>query len=272
MTRVHNSNVTGTILSPIDVHVYIDNGKPCDACYRDDPTALVLDVSDDPHVSAGRNQVHAFKTFVLACSPANIVSIPFPPFTLFPEQTTPGRAYLLAFVGTFYLTGQGTERLDMLALNDEHPSVAVMGRCTKIHGEHLLPPFYELCQRLDRQMDEFGDVSRFSNTTFGLVPLGRQPGSFRLAEMLMQNIIPVLIVQEDFVLPFADLLAWPEISLRFTPDNLSSVVPTLMRISPDQISAMQDRIRSLRHLFTLEYIIRYALHISGIETVPPDDD
>lgn len=271
MTRVHNSNVTGTILSPIDVHVYIDNGRPCNACYRDDPTALVLDVADDPHVSVGRNQVHAFKTFVLMCSPANIVSIPFPPFALFPEQSTSDREYLLTFVGTFYLIGQGTERLSMLALNDMHPGVAVMGRCLKSHGEHLLQPFYSFCQRLDKQVDEFGDISRLSNTTFGLVPAGRQPGSFRLAEMLLQNIIPVFIVPANFVLPFSELLTWPEVSLRFTHENLNSIVPTLMRITPAQISTMQNRIRNLSHLFQLEHIIRYALNISGIETVPPDD-
>jgi hypothetical protein len=265
MQRPHHANIT--IRSSVDVHVYIHNGQSCELCFRSDPTAIVLDFSDNPVVTIGGSQQHAFKTFVVDCSPANVVPIPFPVFTVFPEQLQTDRRYLVTFLGTFYLLLEGTERLDLLALHQPEAGVVVMGRCHKHHGEHLLQLFFAFCLRLDYQVDAFGDTSQLANTTFGLVPVGRQPASFRLAELLHQNIIPVLIVPSSFILPFADLFDWDDVSFRFPPERVHLAIPALRRVTRERIARMQANIRKIVHLFDLKKIIMYALNTSGIDVV-----
>lgn len=105
--------------------------------------------------------------------------------------------------GTVYLNGHGSEeRLSVGPLHDEASGVIMSMHCFENHGQHLLPENVDYCQYLkDRYEDH--DYASLMNTTFGLVPAGRSPGTYRLAEVMGAGAIPV-IVARDTVPPFRE--------------------------------------------------------------------
>ena len=83
------------------------------------------------------------------------------------------------------------------------------------------------------------------NTTFALVPGGRQPASYRLNEVLAAGCIPVFVTGEasegatPYVRPFH--LDWGAISLHVPFGEPAEVlVATLARLSTVQILRMQN--------------------------------
>ena len=82
------------------------------------------------------------------------------------------------------------------------------------------------------------------NTTFGLVPGGRSPGTYRLAEVMSAGAIPVFVAR-DIIEPFREQYDWPSFSFAFAPtDVLPSLVETLRAVSPEQLAEMQVRRRT----------------------------
>lgn len=84
---------------------------------------------------------------------------------------------------TLYLAGHGSEeRMNLETLHDYGDGVVAVMRCFKLHQKHLLPQNIDFCKELDSRYNNY-DYEGLMNTTFGLVPAGRQPGSFRLGEV-----------------------------------------------------------------------------------------
>eukprot|EP00752_Nemacystus_decipiens_P003214 g2975.t1 len=86
----------------------------------------------------------------------------------------------------------------------------------------------EYCERIGQGYDNH-DYGSLMNTTFGLIPSGRQPSTFRLGEVMGAGAIPVMVAR-DVVLPFREQLDWPSFSLAFAPDQ----------VGPDMISALRE--------------------------------
>lgn len=85
--------------------------------------------------------------------------------------------------GTLYLGGHGIEqRLSLAPIHDEENGVIVALRCHDLHGQQLLPENYKFCQKMAARNDSF-DYKTLMSTTFGLIPGGRSPGTFRLGEV-----------------------------------------------------------------------------------------
>ena len=79
------------------------------------------------------------------------------------------------------------------------------------------------------------------NTTFGLVPGGRSPGTYRLAEVMSAGAIPVFVAR-DIIQPFREQFDWPSFSFAFAPTDVwSSMIKTLRAVPPDQLAEMQVR-------------------------------
>lgn len=141
--------------------------------------------------------------------------------------------------GTVYLGGHGSEeRLSVVPLNDEEHGVVMSVHCFEVHGEHLLPENLEYCQSLRDRYDNFG-YSDLMETTFALVPSGRSPGTYRLAEAMGAGAIPV-IVARDYVPPFRERIDWPSFSFTFAPDQVGPYMMDVLRAVPQaQLEEMQ---------------------------------
>lgn len=72
------------------------------------------------------------------------------------------------------------------------------------------------------------------NSTFGLVPAGRGPSSFRLLEVLSAGSIPV-VISDNFVLPFDSLIEWRRCVFVFPTSQTHRIVPTLRSLSSEEI-------------------------------------
>lgn len=145
--------------------------------------------------------------------------------------------------GTVYLDGHGSEeRLSIVPLQDEANGVIASMRCHEIHGKHLLPENKEYCQQLVDTYNDH-DYASLLNSTFGLVPAGRSPGTYRLAEVMGAGAIPV-VVARDVVPPFREQYDWASFSFTFAPDQVGpEMVATLRAVPPEQLEEMQVGIK-----------------------------
>ena len=73
---------------------------------------------------------------------------------------------------------------------------------------------------------------------FALVPRGNGLHSHRLVEAMSAGAIPVILA-DDYVLPFADLIDWPSCSFRFAEENVPAVVPFLRTVRPERVAKMR---------------------------------
>lgn len=122
-------------------------------------------------------------------------------------------------------------------LHDEANGVIIELHCFDLHGEDLLPNNVDFCQAL-KDRDQHHDYQQILNTTFGLVPAGRSPGTFRLAEVMGAGAIPV-IVARDVIRPFREQFDWPSFSFMFAPDEVGSMIETLRAVPPEDLLEMQ---------------------------------
>ncbi|CAM9527495.1 unnamed protein product [Choristocarpus tenellus] len=170
--------------------------------------------------------------------PGYDISLPLPPsgkgnLDIYQETASPDRKYFLTFKGSFYPTGSGhLDRTAALLLGEiatGDADVVILLRCkgNNCGGyEHLRPLFNSY---------KFNDLM---NTTFALVPGGRSPATYRLAEALSAGAIPVFL-QVDFVAPFMEQIPWSQFSFSFSPDDVQNIFPTLRAVLPQQLMEMQ---------------------------------
>ncbi len=126
----------------------------------------------------------------------------------------------------------------MLPLHDEANRVVMSMHCLESHGEHLLPEYVDYCQRLKDTFHDY-EYNDLMNTTFGLIPAGRQPATFRLAEVMSAGAIPVFVAR-DVVLPFREQIDWPSFSFSFPPERVEAdMMRTLKALSSTQLRKMQ---------------------------------
>ena len=130
--------------------------------------------------------------------------------------------------------------MSIVPLHDEAHGVIMSMHCFELHDEHLLPENVEYCEALKERYDDY-DYESLMDTTFALIPAGRSPGTYRLAEAMGAGAIPV-IVARDMVLPFREHFDWPSFSFWFTPDQVESeMMATLRAVPQSQLEEMQVR-------------------------------
>jgi len=82
------------------------------------------------------------------------------------------------------------------------------------------------------------DETDLLNTTFMLMPVGRQPSSSRFIDALSAGAIPVLIV-DNFVKPFESLVQWSRCILQFPSTEVSRVIPAIKSLSKEDVEERQ---------------------------------
>ncbi len=158
------------------------------------------------------------------------------------------RKHFLTFKGSTYREGTaGSYRWNLENIDTHNDDVTVLLQCFKLHGWHLQQEHRERCNRMDEAYAE-ADYFDLANTTFALVPGGRQPSSYRLTEALGAASIPVFVNPDiDWVKPYAHAVDWDSISLTFRPGEEAQILPTLRKLSPEVIADMR---RDVRHVYT----------------------
>ena len=164
------------------------------------------------------------------------------------------RPYWLTFRGTTYVNdgGEGARRtglLKLVNLSSAAKKIVVVEQCHKLHGMHKHAAYRDLCNAYDKAMEVAPSYLTLLNSTFALVPGGRQPASFRLNEVLAAAAIPVFIsgdmhTTSPYVLPFDGVLDWGKFSFHFSWDDpLDKIVSALSHVDEMQLNSMQRHLR-----------------------------
>lgn len=125
-----------------------------------------------------------------------------------------------------------------MPLHNEEEGTVIALTCFELHGEHLLPENTAFCDALNSTASRY-EYSHLMSSTFGLVPGGRSPATYRLAEVMSAGAIPV-IVARDYVRPFPERIDWPSMSFMFTPDEVGEYMMAVLRaVEPKKLWEMQ---------------------------------
>lgn len=125
-----------------------------------------------------------------------------------------------------------------MPVHDESKGVVIAMNCFEMHGEHLLPENLAFCDALNSTAWRH-DFTDLMNTTFGLVPAGRSPATYRLAEVMSAGAIPVFVTR-DYIRPFPERVDWPSFSFTFTPEEIGPAMMNALRsVTPEELWHMQ---------------------------------
>ena len=158
------------------------------------------------------------------------------------------RKYWLTLRSTTYFDSEeGAGRTRLLELNNyDSPDrrVIVRLRCFENHGQHTEPRHQPLCAKLRVSFEAAPAYEDLLNTTFALVPSGRQTGSYRLSEIMAAGAIPVFVSGDAssgsaMVRPLDDVIDWAHISFSFSWYATKSIVPILARQTDATVAAMR---------------------------------
>lgn len=159
------------------------------------------------------------------------------------------RKYLLTFKGRHTHISRKRaglhhdERRGVIIVTFPHPHQCLDSTSLarpKVGNKVLLPLRADCCEQLHAFYNSY-DYSDLMNTTFALVMPGRQPASYRLAEVLGRGAVPVFFGFDEAVLPYDELIDWSAISLRVNIDASfeHTLVPLLERVREDHARVLR---------------------------------
>ena len=151
------------------------------------------------------------------------------------------RKYFLTFKGSTYKEGTaGSYRWKLLDIEQEN-DIVIHLQCFKMHGWHKKKEYKHTCDMLDKSYER-SNYNDLFNTTFALVPGGRQPATYRLTEALSAGALPVFVYPDiDWIKPYSHIINWDEISFSFTPQEIPTILPTLRSLTREKIETMRNR-------------------------------
>ena len=173
---------------------------------------------------------------------------------------TTQRKHWLTFKGSMYVdAGAGVQRQTLFALRGlgatddgdaARHGIEVWQRCHKAATASASER--HRCERHEHDFNAAPSYVELLNTTFAIVPAGRQPASYRLAEVMAAGAIPIFVsgdryTSSPYVRPFGEVIDWPSISLHFSWEAVPTIPRALRRLSPERVAAMQ---RGVRHAWS----------------------
>uniref|UniRef100_A0ACD5U8T2 Uncharacterized protein n=1 Tax=Avena sativa TaxID=4498 RepID=A0ACD5U8T2_AVESA len=91
-------------------------------------------------------------------------------------------------------------------------------------------------------------IDMMRQSKFCLCPSGYEVASPRVVEAIYLECVPV-VIGDDYVLPFSDVLNWPAFSVRVSVTDIPDLKRILAAVSPRQYIRMQRRVRMVRRHF-----------------------
>lgn len=166
------------------------------------------------------------------------------------------RKYFLTFKGTRYLqeSGAGGFRSNpVLRRMHNGDDIVVATTCKQATVNSASPGLPEVkaeCEK-DQSIYNHYKFDDLMNSTFGLIPAGRGPSSYRLLEVLSAGSIPV-VISDNFVLPFDSLIEWRRCLFVFPTSQTQRTVPTLRSLNKEEIESRQDYCRFIYREFFVD--------------------
>ncbi|KAL8056931.1 hypothetical protein ABFX02_04G150400 [Erythranthe guttata] len=96
----------------------------------------------------------------------------------------------------------------------------------------------------------FSYKEMMERSKFCLCPSGYEVASPRVVEAIYAECVPVLI-SEDYVLPFSDVLDWDKFTVRVSVKELGELKTILTRIGDDEYEALRGRVRQVQRHFVV---------------------
>ncbi|KAL0488297.1 glucuronyl/N-acetylglucosaminyl transferase EXT1 [Acrasis kona] len=149
----------------------------------------------------------------------------------FSEQEVPSmseRQFNVSFVGTLYK--KYNFRRNLAPLHDNVKNFIIL-ECRDLEDV--------ACNR-DQSSLEFEYLLK--NSKFGIAAKGVGLHSYRLAEAMAAGAIPI-VVADDYVLPFEEVLPWYKFSIRVRENDVLNIPSRAADISEEQLSRMQKMAR-----------------------------
>ena len=152
------------------------------------------------------------------------------------------RHFLLTFKGTSLRGPLSYDRKALHALfGFEHRGVEIHITCKPNTAYQNLNS--KMCieeAEHERSFDVQYSYEDLMNSTFGLVPGGRQPQTFRLLESIARGVIPVVIEDIPSIPPLMPIAPWHKCLVRIHDEDLQALVPMLEHIRE---SGQADQLR-----------------------------
>ncbi|KAI5071770.1 hypothetical protein GOP47_0014021 [Adiantum capillus-veneris] len=152
------------------------------------------------------------------------------------------RKYFLTFRGTRYLGHKEGNFRSNPAMRAMHngKDVVVAVTCNQVTNNEIReqnPDAGKGCDEDESRFKRYG-FRELMNSTFGLVPAGRSPSSYRLIETMSTGSIPVLI-SDNYVKPFEGLIQWHQCALQFPTSEIARILPALRAVSREEMKRRQ---------------------------------
>ncbi|KAI3465552.1 hypothetical protein Pfo_022215 [Paulownia fortunei] len=128
----------------------------------------------------------------------------------------------------------------------------------RLHGR-IRPLLFQHWKDKDTDVKVFDKIPENSSLSykemmerskFCLCPSGYEVASPRVVEAIYAECVPVLI-SEDYVLPFSDVLDWDKFSVRVSIGELPELKRILMRIGNDEYKTLHRRVRQVQRHFVV---------------------
>ena len=105
-----------------------------------------------------------------------------------------------------------------------------------------VPELRRACGEAEKRKERAPSYKQLLNTTFALVPEGRQAATYRLDEVMAAGAIPVFL-SDPFVPPFAQRVDWQAISVRASRERAPQLLQVLGNLTSKEIVRMQHGVR-----------------------------
>ncbi|KAJ7298816.1 hypothetical protein O6H91_Y396000 [Diphasiastrum complanatum] len=100
-------------------------------------------------------------------------------------------------------------------------------------------------------------VQHMKSSKYCICAMGYEVNSPRIVEAIYYDCVPVIIA-DNFVLPFSDVLNWDAFSLSLPEKDIPKLKQFLLNISDQKYQTMQKRLKIVRKHFTWhEQVVRY---------------